>query len=142
MTTWDDVRVPAELPELVDEISYQRVIMNAGATLDYFPGHYDPAYAADAGHPTIFVNTMHVAGFIDRVVGDWTGPYSRVVRRKMRMVGPIYAGDSMVGRGRVVNKRSETPNGTTRYLVDFEVVVSNQRGELCSAADVTVEFAN
>ena len=29
-------------PEVVDEISYQRVVMNPGATWDYFPGHYDP----------------------------------------------------------------------------------------------------
>jgi acyl dehydratase len=142
MTSWDAVVVAAELPELVDEISYQRVIMNAGATWDYFPGHFDPAYAQDAGHPTIFVNTMHVAGFVDRLIGDWAGPCSRVVRRKMRMLGPIYAGDSMVGRAQVVNKRSETPNGTTQYLVDVEVVVSNQRGELCSAADVTVDFSS
>jgi acyl dehydratase len=141
MTSWADVRVPTELPEIADTISYRRVIMNAGATWDYFPGHYDPAYAQKAGHPTIFVNTMHVAGFIDRAVGEWAGPFSRVVRRKMKMLGPIYAGDSIVGRGHIVNKRSETPDGTTRYLVDVEVEVSSQRGDLRCAAEVTVELS-
>ncbi len=43
--------------------------MNASATWDYFPGHFDPEYAQRQGHPTIFVNTMHLAGFVDRV-GD------------------------------------------------------------------------
>ena len=105
MTFWDEMRVPADLPEVVDEIDYQRVVMNAGATWDYFPGHFDPAFAQSQGHPTIFVNTMHLAGFIDRVATEWAGPCSRVVRRKMRMVGSIYAGDSMVGRGRVTKKR-------------------------------------
>ncbi len=31
-----------DLPEVRDEISYQRVVMNSGSTWDYFPGHFDP----------------------------------------------------------------------------------------------------
>ena len=100
--------VPVELPEVVDEISYERVVMNAGATWDYFPGHFDPEYAKSQGHPTIFVNTMHLAGFVDRVATDWAGPCSRVVRRKISLLGSIYAGDTMVGRGRVIAKRADT----------------------------------
>jgi acyl dehydratase len=138
--TWDELIVPADLPEVVDQISYQRVVMNAATTWDYFPGHFDPAYAQSQGHPTIFVNTMHIAGFIDRVATDWAGPYSRVTRRKMRLLGSIYAGDSMVARARVVGKRDETTNGATRYLVDLEVNVSNQHGELCCPAEVTLEL--
>ena len=134
--TWDEITVPTDLPEVVDEIDYQRVVMNAGATWDYYPGHYDPAYARNDGHPTIFVNTMHVAGFVDRVATEWAGPYSRVVRRTMRLLGPIYAGDSMVGRARVVGKRRES----TRLLVDLEIAVFNQRGELCCPAKVTLEM--
>lgn len=138
---WHEITVPAELPEIVEEISYERVVMNAGATWDYFPGHYDPEYAKSQGNPTIFINTMHVAGFVDRVATDWAGPYSRVVRRKIRLLGSIYAGDTMIGRGRVVDKRCDTSSDTPRYFVDLEVAVSNQRGELCCPAEVTLEFS-
>lgn len=137
---WDEVVVPTDLPEVVDEISYQRVVMNAGATWDYFPGHFDPAYAQGQGHPTIFVNTMHLAGFVDRIATGWAGPFSRVVRRKVTLLGPVYAGDRMVSHARVVGKRrdgSEPP----RYLVDFEIRVCNQRGEVCCPAEVTLELA-
>jgi len=137
---WDDVVVPLDLPETIDEISYQRVVMNAGTTWDYIPWHYDPRYAESHGHPTIFVNTMHLAGFIDRIATDWAGPRSRVVRRNVKLVGSIYAGDSMVSRGRVLDKRRETSGDTTRYLVDLEIAVFNQRGELCCPAEVTVEL--
>jgi acyl dehydratase len=99
--TWDEIVVPINLPDVVDVISYQRVVMNAGTTWDYVPWHYDPRYAEMHGHPTIFVNTMHLAGFVDRIATDWAGPSSRVVRRKVKLLGSIYAGDSMVGRGRV-----------------------------------------
>jgi acyl dehydratase len=138
---WNQLIVPTDLPEVVDEISYQRVVMSAAATWDYYPGHYDPVYARNHGHPTIFVNTMHIAGFIDRIATDWAGPYSRLVRRKMTILGSIYAGDSMVGRGRVIDKRRDTASGATRYLVDLEINVSNQRGELCCPAEVTLDVS-
>ena len=137
---WDDVTVPTDLTEVVDTIDYQRVVMNPGATWDYFPGHYDPDYAKRHGHPTIFVNTMHIAGFVDRIATDWAGPYSRVVRRKVTLLGSIYAGDSMVGRGRVVDKRSDTAGESPRYLVDLEVAIFNQRDELCCPAELTLQF--
>ncbi len=139
--SWSDVAVPTDLAEVVDVISFQRVVMNPGATWDYFPGHYDPVYAENHGHPSIFVNTMHLAGFIDRIATDWAGPYSRVVRRKVSMIGSIYAGDSMVGRGRVVDKRQEKAGDTMRHLVDLEIAIFNQRDELCCPAEVTLELS-
>jgi acyl dehydratase len=140
MIAWDDIRVPTELPEVLDEISYQRVVMNSGSTWDYFPGHFDPAYAESQGQPTIFANTMHLAGFADRVATDWAGPASRVVRRKMRLTGSIYAGDTMVGRARVVAKRFDTTADPPRRLVDLQIEVVNQRGELCCPVELTLQL--
>jgi acyl dehydratase len=137
---WDDVVAASPLPEVVDPISYERVVMNAGTTWDYVPWHFDPQYAKDHGHPTIFVNTMHLAGFIDLIAADFGGPHSRVVRRKVSLVRSIYAGDSMVGRGRVVGKRIDTEGAQPRHLVDLEVAVFNQRDELCCPAQVTLEL--
>jgi acyl dehydratase len=140
MTAWDDITVPTELPEVLDEISYQRVVMNSGSTWDYFPGHFDPAYAESQRQPTIFVNTMHLAGFADRVATDWAGPASRVVRRKMRLTGSIYAGDTMVGRARVVAKRCDTTVDPPRRLVELQIEVVNQRGELCCPVELTLQL--
>lgn len=137
---WDRIAVPVDLPEVRDEISYQRVVMNSGSTWDYFPGHFDPAYAESQGHPTIFVNTMHLAGFADRIATDWAGPESRVVRRTMRLAGSIYAGDTMVGRGRVVAKRRDTTADPPRYLLDMQIEVANQRGELCCPVELTLQL--
>jgi acyl dehydratase len=137
--TWDEVAVQTQLPEVVDQISYERVVMNAGTTWDYVPWHYNPEYAKDHGHPTIFVNTMHLAGFVDRIATDFGGPYSRVVRRKLVLLGSIYAGDSMVARSRVIGKRIDTSGDGPRYLVDLELGIFNQRDELCCPAEVTLE---
>jgi acyl dehydratase len=137
---WDGISVPLELPEAKDEITYQRVVMNSGATWDYFPGHFDPAYAESQGHPTIFVNTMHIAGFADRIATDWAGPESRVVRRKLRLIGSIYAGDTMVGRGRVVAKHRDSTVEPPRLLLDLQIEVANQRGELCCPVELTLQL--
>jgi acyl dehydratase len=137
---WDQISVPLELPEVRDEISYQRVVMNSGSTWDYFPGHFDPTYAENQGQPGIFVNTMHLAGFADRIATDWAGPCSRVVRRKMRLAGSIYAGDTMVGRARVVAKRCDTSVDPPRRLLDLQIEVVNQRGELCCPVELTLQL--
>jgi acyl dehydratase len=135
---WVALVVPSDLPDVVDgPISYQRVVMNPGSTWDYFPGHFDPDYARAHGQPTIFVNTMHVAGFVDRVATEWAGPYSRVVRRKVTLIGSIYSGDTVTGRGRVIGKRRESDC----WLVDLHVDVANQRGELCCPAEVTLDVS-
>lgn len=138
---WQQISVPMELPEVIDEISYQRVVMNAGATWDYFPGHYDPAYAERQGQPTIFVNTMHLAGFADRVATDWAGPRSRVVRRRMTLAGSIYAGDTMMGRGRVVAKSCDSSVDPPRYLLDLQIEVLNQSGEVCCPVELTLQLS-
>ena len=140
MITWDEIIVPMELPEVRDEITYQRVVMNSGSTWDYFPGHFDPGYAESQGHSTIFVNTMHLAGFADRIATDWAGPESRVVRRKMRLTGSIYAGDTMVGRARVVAKHCDADVDPPRRLVDLRIEVTNQRGELCCPVELTLQL--
>ena len=136
---WHALTVPVDLPEIADEIGYERVVMNASATWDYFPGHFDPEYAKRQGHPTIFINTMHIAGFVDRIGTDWAGPYSRVVRRKIGLTGSIYAGDTMIGRGKVIGKRCNSSGSKPQYLVDLQISVSNQRGELCCPAELTIE---
>jgi acyl dehydratase len=134
----EDVVPGEELPRVEDEITYRRVVMNPATTWDYFPGHYDPAYARAQGQPTIYVNTMHFLGFIDRLVSAWAGPGSFLVRRQVSTKASIYAGDTMVGTGRVIATRCEEQDGGVRHLVDLELAVDNQHGLRCASALVSV----
>jgi acyl dehydratase len=133
---FEQVRAGDRLARVEDPITYRRVIMNSAASWDYFPGHHDPEYARAQGLPTIYVNTLHFLGFIDRLATDWGGPASFVVRRKVRMRRPLFAGDTMVGDGRVVRPYEEERAGRTRHLVELEITVCNQHGELCVPAEV------
>ncbi|HLN17053.1 MAG TPA: MaoC/PaaZ C-terminal domain-containing protein [Acidimicrobiales bacterium] len=137
---WEDVAEGEELAPVEDEITYRRVVMNPATTWDYFPGHHDPEYAKAQGQPTIYINTMHFLGFIDRLATAWGGPASFITRRKMSMRHSIYAGDTMVGQGRVVRKYTDEPGGRTRHLVELEITVENQDGQLCVPATVHLEL--
>ena len=135
---FEDIEPGEALARVEDEITYRRVIMNPATTWDYFPGHHDPEYARAQGQPTIYVNTMHFLGFADRVVSGWAGPRSFLVRRKVSTLASVYAGDTMVGTGRVVGKRREERDGYVRYLVDIELTVGNQHGDRCAAVTATI----
>jgi acyl dehydratase len=139
---WDDVEVGDELPRVEDTITYRRVIMNPATTWDYFPGHHDPEYARAQGQPTIYVNSMHLMGFVDRLAIEWAGPRSFLARRRIALRRSIYAGDTMVGHGHVVRKHTAatTPTGETRHLVDLDLTIHNQHAHLCVPATVTLQL--
>ena len=131
---WADVQVGEQLPALVDEITYRRVVMNPGATWDYFPGHYDPEYARAQGQPTIYANSLHLFGLLDRAATEWAGPAAFLVRRGVRLQLSMYAGDTVTVTGSVTGKRDGE-------LVDLELAVTNQHGAPCCTAELTLRLA-
>lgn len=127
----EDVLGDEQLPLVEDTITYRRTVMSSATTWDWFPGHFDPRYARAQGQPTIFVNTMHLLGFVDRVVTDWAGPATFVSKRRVELRRSVYAGDTITAAARVTRKRD--PN-----LVDIDLAVTNQHGKLCVPASITV----
>ncbi|HEV3123689.1 MAG TPA: hypothetical protein VG266_03845 [Candidatus Dormibacteraeota bacterium] len=129
--TWDDVNEGDPIPRITTDITLKRVIMDAAATWDYFPGHHNVDYAREQGQKTIYINTMFFQGFIDRVVTDWAGPQTWIVRRKMTMQRSIYAGDTMFGEGKVTRKWVDDDG---RRLIDVDIAVGNDDGVACPAS--------
>jgi acyl dehydratase len=133
MTAWAEVTVGDRLPDLVDQISYRRVVMNPGATWDYFPGHYDPEYARAQGQPTIYANSLHLFGLLDRAATEWAGPAAFLVRRAVTLQLSMYAGDTVTVTGSVTGKRDGG-------LVDLALAVTNQHGAPCCTAELTLRL--
>jgi acyl dehydratase len=134
-TREQDLRAGARLPEVTLDISYRRVVMNAAATWDWFPGHHDPFYAREQGQRTIYLSTLFFQGLVDRLVTDWAGPLAFIRRRKIVMRRSIYAGQVARASGRV--KRAYDDGGAT--VVEVEAEVSSDEGP-CVAAELTVEL--
>lgn len=121
------------LPPLVEEITARRVVMGPGATGDYFPGHWDPAYAAAQGQPAIYANSLMLFGLLDKAATEWGGPTSFVARRAVQLQLSLYAGDTATVTGTVTGTR---PEG----LVDLQLVMTNQHGGTICAAEMTLRL--
>jgi len=130
---FENVRVGEELPPLVKPtIDRVAIARYTGAVEDYNRLYVDEDFARRSGFPTVCVPGMMAMGFLAQLVAEWFKP-GQVKRLSARFVKIIWPGDSLVCRGRIVDKRRE---GSESY-VDLEVWVENQRGELVVKGNTT-----
>lgn len=132
---FDDVSPGDEIPGIALEITYQRVIMNAAVTWDWFAGHHDPFYAQTQGQDSVYLSTLFFTGFVDRCVTEWAGADAVIRRRKIVMSRTICPGQTATANGRVVRLREEAGPG----LIDLEVEVYGDEVPSVSA-EMTVEL--
>ncbi|OUS09879.1 hypothetical protein A9Q89_12380 [Gammaproteobacteria bacterium 53_120_T64] len=132
---WNEISEGDAVATVTMAVPFERVILDAAATQDYFPGHHNPAYARHQGQKEIYLNTMAIEGFIDRVATDWAGPHTFIRKRQMQMRSSIYAGDTLQGEGRV--EKCYEAGG--RHLVDVTINISTANG-LCVPAVLTLDI--
>ena len=128
------VRVGDELTPVQLDVTFSRVATLAAGTWDVFPGHHDRAYAQAQGQKDIYLNTMQLSGFVDRVALGWSGPGWFLRRRKLRIIGSVYPGDVLTGRGRVT---AVDQLGENRWEVVVVVEASTGDGPAV-AAEITL----
>jgi acyl dehydratase len=96
------MNVGDRLPTLEVPITARMVIAGATASRDWQPQHHDREWAVErAGARDIFLNTPTLAGWLERYLTDWTGPYGRVGRLTFKMRKPMCVGDTLVFNGTV-----------------------------------------
>ena len=123
-TSGENIAATDSLPEVVLPVTLRLCIHDAAATRDYFPGHHDRDYARAQGARDSFLNTMFFHGFADRVVTDWAGPRSTILKRRLRMLAPVCVGDTIRTRAQVVARKRED----SRELADVRVEVRTEHG--------------
>lgn len=124
---WEDVEAGMDLPGFAISITFEKVAMTPFATWDFFPGHHDPQAARAQGQKDIYLNTIALQGFADRVVTDWGGPHTFIARRKMAMKRSVFPGDTLMASGCVTGKSSQED-----ALVFLDVELSTGAGPVCS----------
>lgn len=116
--TIDRVKEGDTLPELVIPITASQIVASALATNDFEDVHHDKAAAQATGVPDIFMNILTTNGFVQRYVGEWAGPKTRVAAVEIRLGAPNFVGDSMKMTGNVAKVDGNT----------VEVAVSGRNG--------------
>ena len=131
---WDEVGAGDELPEISLDITTRRLFLQASGAQDWYPAHFDPAFARKAGHEDIFMNTGFVQAALVRLITDWMGDAGFLKRLAFEMRRQHRPGDTMVCRGKITAKK-ETDGAA---LVFLDVWAENQREGIATPGEATV----
>ena len=131
---WDEVAVGDELPEISLDINVKRLFLQASGAQDWYPVHFDPAFARKAGHEDVFMNTGFVQAALVRLITDWMGDAGFLKRLFFEMRRQYRPGDTMVCRGKVTAKKAA--DGAA--LVFLDVWAENDREGIATPGEATI----
>ena len=121
------------LPPLEVKILARHVVMGASSSRDWQPQHHDTHWAVERVKvKDIFLNTPNQAGWIERYLTDWTGPYGRLGRMRFRMRRPVYPGETLVFNG-TVRETAVDESSCAWVDVDIELTVGEDVATEASA---------
>ena len=111
------------LPTLEVPVTARMIVSGAAASRDWQPQHHDHQWALErAGTRDIFINTPTLAGWLERYLTDWTGPWGRLGRLTFKMRKPMCPGDTLVFDGVVESIETGWVDVDLELTVDGEVV--------------------
>ena len=107
-----DVVVGDQLPPLTVQVTRADLVKYAGASLDFNPIHWSETTATGVGLPDVIAHGMLTMALVARLVTDWAGDPSALVRYGTKFTRPVVVPDDGVGAtvevtGRVMDKNDE-----------------------------------
>jgi acyl dehydratase len=132
---FETVRAGDEIPALakapVDRVQLARF---AGATGDFNPLHVDEQHARGLGMPSVYAPSALGMSFLGQLITDWARG-ARISKFSVKFIKLIWPGDTVVCKGRVSDRYSETG----KYFVELDVWAENQKGELVLRGAATLQ---
>ncbi len=120
---WEDVEPGQELPGFSLEINARRTFLQISGSQDWYPVHHDPAFARKGGHEDVFMNTGFTQAALVRLLTDWMGDEGFLRKLYFEMRRQQRPGDTMVCKGKVIDKQRRDGEG----WVELEVWAENER---------------
>lgn len=125
-----------ELVPLTVQPTPLQLFRYSAATWNSHKIHYDPAYAAEEGHPGILVHSHLHAAFLARACAQWAGPLG-LRALTYRIVRPATPADRLTVSGTVVERAVD--GSGVRLVVDL--VERNADGQTCATGNATLRVA-
>jgi len=135
--TWNDVAEGQEIPPYTVKVGYMELNRFAGANDEYVPIHMDAEYARNTAKlPDVIVMGNLKLAYLANALSDWIGEDGWIEKlavdyRKMDVVNK-----ALSAKGKVTKKYQE--NG--KHLVDLEVWIENEDGEVTTPGRATVSL--
>ena len=107
-----EVAVNDRLSPLTVRVTRADLVKYAGASLDFNPIHWSETTATGVGLPDVIAHGMLTMALVARLVTDWAGDPSAMVRYGTKFTRPVVVPDDGVGAtvevtGRVMDKNDE-----------------------------------
>ena len=132
---WEDVQEGEEIEGFSLDITPRRGYLQVSGSQDWYPAHFDRAFARKAGHEDTFMNTGFLQAALVRVITDWMGDDGFLKQLRFEMRRQQRPGDTMLCRGRVARKYT-AEDGTRR--VDLNVWLENDREGITTPGSAVV----
>lgn len=134
---FEDINVGDEIPSLTKDITEVGMVMYSAATWDFHRGHYDKEFVQSRGFPAPFADGQMFGAFLAEMIMNWIGDSGTLKKMDFRFRKMVFAGDRVVCKGSVIEKRAE--NG--QKLVTCDLWVENQNGEkILAPASALISF--
>ncbi|WP_236795514.1 hypothetical protein [Amycolatopsis sp. GM8] len=102
---WAEIEVGQQIPSLDFPLTIHRLVVHAGANLDFAPMHHNPEVARAHGAPDVYANNVFVQGMWERAVREFIG-LAGVIKKigPLRMTSFALAGTTARVTGQVARK--------------------------------------
>ncbi len=132
--TYDAVEPGMAIPPLEKRPSYTQLFLYSAITRNAHRIHYDQVFARSEEHPDVLVHGPLSGAFVAQMLTDWIGDGGRLKKLTFSNRGRAVPGDTLTCKGTVIGKREQDE----QHLVDCEVWMENQRGEMVVRGSATV----
>ena len=131
---WEDIVDGYEIPAFARTTDLMNWNRWASVNDEFVPMHMDDDAARENGQQAAFGEGPLRYSYLHSTLRDWIGDDGDIVSIRAQYRGINYKNDTLTCTGRVTAKRME--NG--RNLVDLDIAITNQRGEVVTPGQATV----
>ena len=141
---YEDIEVSVEVKPLAKIATTAMLVKWAGATGDFYPLHYDEAFARANGVDRPIVHGSLKGAWLAQLMTDWVGEEGVLKRlafylikmdypRHMKTIFDPEEGETWWCKGKVTKKYEQD----TEHYVDCDIWVENGRGEKTTVGNAT-----
>ena len=116
----EQVHVGDELPTLERVVTREDVKEYADASGDQNPLHLNDDAAKAAGFPGVIAHGMYTMSYLATSIVRWAGDVSALTRLRVQFRAPVFAGETIVAGGTVIDVQADRRTATLDVWVTVE----------------------
>ena len=131
---WEEYEIGFTRTSTGRTITESDIVIHAGQTGDFYPHHMDAEFAKSTpfgqrvAHGTLILSVG--VGMLANEINDAAFSYGY---DRVRFIAPVFIGDTIISKAEIVAKREHAKSPEKYGIVDEQVTVTKQSGEVVIA---------